>query len=122
MDYLDYLSYIRESIHLVNLAKEVPIYEYNKRVVAAFEQFRADMEQEIVDVLTNVEITQDGINMNKEGLLSPSSTWTYLVDDKPLEQGINGIILNPMAMIFNFPFYVLLLIYHTFFRKKGKIN
>jgi preprotein translocase subunit SecA len=113
MDYLDYLSYIRESIHLVNFAKEVPIFEYNKRAVAAFEQFFSDMEDEIVKALAAAGITKEGVDLEKEGLHAPGSTWTYLVDDKPLESNIQTILLNPMAMVFNFPLYLLILLYHS---------
>jgi preprotein translocase subunit SecA len=120
MDYLDYLSYIRESIHLVNFAKEVPIFEYNKRVVAAFEQFGADLREEIIKTLAEVKITKDGVNLDEEGLAAPGATWTYLVDDKPLENNIQTVLLNPMAMIFNFPIYLIMLMYHSI--TKGKEN
>ena len=120
MDYLDYLSYIRESIHLVNFAKEVPIFEYNKRVVAAFEQFNIDLQEEIIKALSVVEITKDGVNLDKEGMPSPGSTWTYLVDDKPLDNNIQAILLNPMAMIFNFPLYLVMLLYHSIAERKVK--
>lgn len=36
----------------------------------------------------------DGIDMEKEGLKTPSSTWTYLVDDSPEQLGI-----IPMGMV-----------------------
>jgi preprotein translocase subunit SecA len=119
MDYLDYLSYIRESIHLVNFAKEVPIFEYNKRVVAAFEQFGADLREEIIKTLAEVKITKDGVNLDEEGLAAPGATWTYLVDDKPLENNIQTVLLNPMAMIFNFPIYLIMLLYHSITKGKG---
>jgi len=119
--WMDYLSYIRESIHLVNFAKEVPIFEYNKRVVAAFEQFNADLREEIIKALAEAKITKDGVVLNGESLAAPGATWTYLVDDKPLESNIQTVLLNPMAMIFNFPIYLAMLLYHSI-TKGGKSN
>jgi preprotein translocase subunit SecA len=120
MDYLDYLSYIRESIHLVNFAKEVPIFEYNKRVVAAFEQFGIDLQEEIIKALADASITKEGVDLGGKDLAAPGATWTYMVDDKPLENNIQSVLLNPMAMIFNFPIYLIMLLYHSLTKGKEK--
>lgn len=120
MDYLDYLSYIRESIHLVNFAKEVPIFEYNKRVVAAFEQFGVDLQEEIIKALADASITKEGVDLGGKDLAAPGATWTYMVDDKPLENNIQSVLLNPMAMIFNFPIYLIMLLYHSLTKGKEK--
>ena len=120
MDYLDYLSYIRESIHLVNFAKEVPIFEYNKRVVAAFEQFGIDLQEEIIKALADASITKEGVDLGRKDLAAPGATWTYMVDDKPLENNIQSVLLNPMAMIFNFPIYLIMLLYHSLTKGKEK--
>lgn len=39
-------------------------------------------------MLSKAEITPNGIDMGKEGLKAPSSTWTYLVNDSPEQFGI----------------------------------
>ncbi|HHU49458.1 MAG TPA: hypothetical protein GXZ37_07045, partial [Clostridiales bacterium] len=64
-------------------------------------------------------ITKDGVNLDEEGLAAPGATWTYLVDDKPLENNIQTVLLNPMAMIFNFPIYLIMLLYHSITKGKG---
>lgn len=87
-DYLDFMSYTRESIHLVNMAGKIPISEYNKIAIDSFNKLKESIRDEIIATLAHAEITADGINMEKEGLKAPSSTWTYLVDDSPEQLGM----------------------------------
>ena len=77
------------------------------------------MREEIDKTLAEVKITKDGVNLDEEGLAAPGATWTYLVDDKPLENNIQTVLLNPMAMIFNFPIYLIMLLYHSITKGKG---
>ena len=41
------------------------------------------IDSEIIRTFNVVEINEDGINLDKEGLRGPSSTWTYLIDENP---------------------------------------
>lgn len=95
-EYLDFLSYTRESIHLVHMAGKIPISEFNKTAIQAYEKLLQTIEEEIAAVLAKAEITANGIDMAKEGLKAPSSTWTYLIDDNPEQLGI-----LPMQMTFD---------------------
>ncbi len=100
-DYLDYLSYTRETIHLVNIAGKIPISEFNKISVEAFEKLFADIREEAVKTLAEAEITSNGIDMEKAGLKAPSSTWTYLVDDSPEQLGISNypMSVDPFSVV-----------------------
>lgn len=80
-DYLDYVSYIREGIHLVVLGKKTPLDEFHRLVIEAFEKLKDTIEQDIISAFNSVEVNENGIDMEKEGLKSPSSTWTYLVNE-----------------------------------------
>jgi preprotein translocase, SecA subunit len=93
-DYLDFLSYTRETIHLTNMAGKIPVSEFNKISIEAFQKLQDDIKDEVAAILTKAEITCDGIDMNRAGLKAPSSTWTYLIDDNPEQLGIRNI---PMA-------------------------
>lgn len=95
-EYLDFLSYTRESIHLVNIAGKIPISEFNKTAIQAFDKLLETIGEEVVSALSTAEITPDGVDMEKEGLKAPSSTWTYLIDDSPEQLGI-----QPMQMAFD---------------------
>ena len=41
------------------------------------------IDDEVLATLRTVEITADGVDLKKEGLLGPSSTWTYMINDNP---------------------------------------
>lgn len=100
-EYLDFLSYTRESIHLVNIAGKIPISEFNKTAIDGFETLLRTIEEETVAVLSKAQITPNGIDMEKEGLKAPSSTWTYLIDDSPEQLGIRPMqfALDPFSVI-----------------------
>ena len=40
-----------------------------------------------VRVFESIEISDDGVDWEGEGLLGPSSTWTYMVTDTPFVTG-----------------------------------
>lgn len=82
-DYLDYISYIRESIHLVVIGGQNPLYEYNKRAVEAFEEMLGNIEQDILKTFEAASVTERGIDIERLGLKAPSSTWTYLINESP---------------------------------------
>ncbi len=44
-DYLDYMSYVKESIHLVGIAGKTPVDEYNKIAIEGFERLKAEIEE-----------------------------------------------------------------------------
>lgn len=121
-DYLDYISYIRESIHLVNLAGKIPVDEFNKTAVQAFEKLKEEIKSEIISTLARVNITKDGIDMEKEGLNAPTSTWTYLVNDRPEQLGINPISLNPVAAFVQLPLFLAAAIFYRYFKKVEKVD
>lgn len=80
-DHLDYVSYIREGIHLVVIGNKDPLTEFNKLAIQAFEEMREKLDAEIVKAFYSASIDEHGVDMNKSGLKGPSSTWTYLVND-----------------------------------------
>jgi len=121
-DYIDYISYIRESIHLTNLAGKNPVDEFNRLAVEAFEKLLEDIEDSIVKTLSHAEITAEGVDMVKEGLEVPSSTWTYLVDDGMEQLGLNALCRNPMFAAFQLPLYMALLLTNRYIRKKENIK
>ncbi len=100
-EYLDFLSYTRESIHLVNMAGKIPISEFNKIAIQSYEKLLETIEQETTTALAAAEITSNGVDLEKEGLKAPSSTWTYLIDDNPEQLGIIPMQLafDPLSMI-----------------------
>ncbi len=97
-DYLLHISHLREGIHLFGLGGKSPIFEFHKVIIQDFDQMQKKTDDKIVEIFNSIEITKDGIDAEKEGLNTPSSTWTYMIDDNPFE---NQLVA---ALICNAPF------------------
>lgn len=97
-EHLADLNDLRESIHLRALAKESPIDEYHRAAIAAFRSLAEEAVEKSVDTFNTVEITESGANLEAEGLVRPSSTWTYMVNDNPLAAG--GSVVGSVAAMF----------------------
>jgi preprotein translocase subunit SecA len=81
-EYLDYAAHLRAGIHLIS-AGGSPLDKYHIEVGRAFRQLVAAIEESVVATFQTVNITAAGIDMEKEGLKGPTSTWTYLINDHP---------------------------------------
>jgi preprotein translocase subunit SecA len=121
-DYLDYLSYIKENIHLVHIGGKMPLTEYNRAAVNSYANLMQDIENSIIKTLETAEITENGINLEKEGLKVPSSTWTYLVNDSPEQAGINPITSNPAIVAANVPLWIATALFYRIFGKKSNVK
>lgn len=58
----------------MNMAGKSPIDEFNKIIIEAFDKLQEQIDDEIVNTFERAEITESGIDMEKEGLKGPSST------------------------------------------------
>jgi preprotein translocase subunit SecA len=85
-EHLALIAEIREGIHLVGLGRQDPLYEFTKQVAGAFIKLHQTIEDRIVETFAAAEITEDGISLDHAGLRAPSSTWTYLINDRALPQ------------------------------------
>ena len=118
-DYLDYISYIRESIHLVVIGRKSPLDEFHKMAIDAFDEMMNRIDLEIVKTFNNIEIGKDGIKLDKEELKVPSSTWTYLIDDSPDQFSSLPILVKTMTTAINGTLFSLQSIYKNIFKKKS---
>jgi preprotein translocase subunit SecA len=83
-DHLGYLADIRESIHLRALGRQNPLDEFHRMAVDAFASLAADAieaAQQTFDTADSIE-DEPGVDLSK--LARPTSTWTYMVHDNPL--------------------------------------
>ncbi len=83
-DHLAYLADIRESIHLRALGRQNPLDEFHRLAVDAFGSLAADAieaAQQTFDTAASIE-DEPGVDLSK--LARPTSTWTYMVHDNPL--------------------------------------
>jgi preprotein translocase subunit SecA len=94
-EHLVYVSYIREGIHLESLAKLNPIDEFHARIIQAFEQIPAEIEKETSRMLARLGDSNDPSEWKRLGLQSPSSTWTYMINDQYSQKDF----LSPVAVV-----------------------
>ncbi len=117
-DYLDYISYIRESIHLVVIGKKDPLDEFHRSAIEAFESMKENMENEIVSKFNTVEITEKGIEIDKEGLRGPSSAWTYLINDSPDQFSRLPYLTKTVTNFINGPLFTVQSVFKRLIGKK----
>lgn len=82
-EYLAHLTDVRESIHLRALGRENPLDEYHRIAVGAFSELSEKAVELATATFESVDITADGVDLDHAGLIRPTSTWTYMVDDNP---------------------------------------
>ena len=84
-DHLEYVSYIRESIHLTGLVNRNPIDEFHAQIIQAFEQIPAKINNASANMLEKLGGSNDPTIWEKFGLKNPTSTRTYIINDQYLE-------------------------------------
>ena len=72
---------LRDELYVVQLDGRDPFTEFCRTAGTAFEALLEEIEEDIVETFERIEITPAGVDWEREGLLGPSSTWTYLVND-----------------------------------------
>ncbi len=75
------------------------IDEFNKRVNGSFRSFNDRVMEKVADSFRNAKISEDGIDMDDEGLKGPSSTWTYMINDNPTGEVIDHLT-NALVRMF----------------------
>jgi preprotein translocase subunit SecA len=80
-DHLDRVEALRDEVLLVQFDGRQPLVEYYRAAGSEYERLEARIESSVIDTLRRIEVTPTGVDWEQEGLLGPSSTWTYLVND-----------------------------------------
>jgi len=86
-DYLAEMARVRDGIQLVTLGGKTPYEVFHTHARKALELTLENIDRQIVEVFESIEISDDGVDWEGEGLLGPSSTWTYMVTDAPFVTG-----------------------------------
>jgi preprotein translocase subunit SecA len=98
-EHLAFLADVRESIHLRALAKETPIDEFHRTAIPVFKKIADEISEQAAKTLKAVEITDDGADLEAEGLRRPSATWTYMVHDNPFDTDAEQALQRVRAMV-----------------------
>ena len=84
VEHLAFIAELREGIHLVGLGGMDPLTEFHRRVAPAFRVLHQEIEDRTIRTLMALRITSDDL-LDSE-LRGPSSTWTYLVNDRAVTE------------------------------------
>ena len=104
--YLEYMEYVRDGIHLTIIGGLNPIEEYHKFAIQAFVEIMEEIKTDVHHGMQTYEITENGIDMEAAGLGNATSTWTYLIDESSsqfsaLPRLINGISNQMKGTLFS---------------------
>lgn len=88
-DHLAAIAHIREGTYLFSFSMQNPLDEYHRETLKAFLVFQNRVAEQILRTFLHADITEAGIDIDKEGLRGPASTWTYLISDNPLGDWLN---------------------------------
>lgn len=121
-DHLAFIADLRESIHLVRVAGITPLEEFYRQATQAFLGLKEQIEREKRCEMLNRLSSLSGPDLDETDFTGPSSTWTYLIDDDQYSWGLEmlrgrNIGFTAGAAAFTGPLYLLLGIYHRFFKK-----
>ncbi len=122
-EHLTLVADVRESIHLTSVGGRSPVGEFLKIVDREFLKLEHKIDEAILETFCSLPISEAGIDLDKQGVRGPSSTWTYMITDNQfglwvgLLQGSNIGFTSVAAGVYG-PLYILLALIQRFFRKK----
>ena len=106
-EHLQRVAELREGIHLVRIGGLRPLEQFARRVVGEFDRLQEEIDRRIVESFERIEVTADGVDLNKDGLRGPSSTWTYLTNDRgagSLHEMLAGsFVFDPISSLITGP-------------------
>jgi preprotein translocase subunit SecA len=94
-DHQAYLSDIRESIHLRALGRQDPLDEFHRMAVDAFGSLAADAIEAAQQTFETANVLDDEPGLDLSKLARPTSTWTYMIHDNPLDDDAMAALSLP---------------------------
>lgn len=121
-EYLAEIDLLREGIHLRAYGKQDPLFEFNKCATAIFENILLSSEDRELKAFAAIEVKNGLARVPGSALKTPSSTWTYLINDNPFDDAITGQLMGDTGFSLWAGLLWPLTIMHYLLRKKGKRN
>ncbi|HEX3044492.1 MAG TPA: accessory Sec system translocase SecA2 [Bacillota bacterium] len=119
-DYLDEVANIREGIHLVAIAGQTPIDIFRKTVAELFQDLLQNIDSKIIDVFETIAFSENGFDLQKEGIKAPTATWTYLVNDRLFEGQLGAVFVRCAQLPTGFMVAWLPILFRFFWRPKSR--
>lgn len=121
VEHLAMLATLREGIHIVRMGALDPYHEFRKAAFLAYETWESRVDEEILRVFTEMDLSAEGLLSMQKHIQGPSSTWTYLLDDNPFRLALGlhvarSLTLSLGAALYA-PLYILVALYHRIFGK-----
>ena len=83
--YLAEIGEIREEIHLYSFGGRVPFLEFQKMAEKIFADLSNELATKVIQTFNNIPIAERDFDIELEKLKSPSGTWTYIINDNPMD-------------------------------------
>ena len=93
-NHLAQMRWKRDRLPLIGLAGKDPLAEFFREAGDEFDRLPSRVEDQAVRTFEQIEVTADGVDWEQDGLLGPSSTWTYLVND---DQFLGNNVLRDLS-------------------------
>lgn len=77
-DYLENMSFVKDSIHILKMSGKDPLLEYNRILFDSFYDLKTNIHDQIISLLETIPVDENGIDLETQGFPKPSSTWTYI--------------------------------------------
>jgi len=122
-EHLATIADVREGIHLASVGGQSPIGEFLKIADSEFHKLEQKIDRAILQTFQSLPKPDNGVDLDKEGIKGPSSTWTYLITDNQfglwvgLLQGSNIGFTSVAAGVYG-PLYILLGLAQRFYKRK----
>lgn len=97
-NYLSEIADIRDSIHFRRLGGQEPIFEFHKLSVGIFAALLKSLEADMLISFTQMDVENDDLEVSFAGMKSPSSTWTYLINDETFEDILGVHMIGNIAL------------------------
>ncbi len=80
-DFLEFCESTKEGIELASANRKNPLDEYHKLTIEEFDKLYRQLDMEILKELDRADFAMDMDSLIREGLNTPASTWTYIIND-----------------------------------------
>ncbi|WP_373650345.1 accessory Sec system translocase SecA2 [Schlesneria sp. DSM 10557] len=93
-EHLAHAAQLRDQIHLISMGGFNPLDEFHRELTRGFRDVTTRIDRNVISKLKSIRLTPQGIDLAEEGLLGPSSTWTYMINDNLMGDMLQRINRN----------------------------